>query len=123
MKPISEIIKDKRIELQINKAEMARKLGISSQLYGNYEDGTHEPKIEFYKKWKEVFNQDLLSIKIDDERSEPSESNANYGKSTDPNYLIGIIKIQAEAILKQQNAIDRLTIRIVEDDASKKTSA
>lgn len=39
---------------------MARKLGISSQLYGQYEKG-QEPGGSFFIKWKESFGYELLS--------------------------------------------------------------
>lgn len=39
---------------------MARRLGISSQLYGQYENDDKKPKADFFIKWKEVFNETLL---------------------------------------------------------------
>lgn len=41
---------------------MGRRLGISSQLYGQYESGEVEPKLEFARKFKDIFHIDLLDI-------------------------------------------------------------
>lgn len=46
-----------------NQSEVAEKLGISSQLLGQYERGERNPKLGFYKKWEQVFGQDLLALK------------------------------------------------------------
>lgn len=61
MSQVSEIIKSKIAQRGGNKSEIARQLGVSSQLLGQYERGRHKPKPEFYIKWKEVFGEDLLS--------------------------------------------------------------
>lgn len=45
-----------------SKSEVARKLGISSQLLGQYMDGRQKPKPEFYIKWKDAFKEDLLKL-------------------------------------------------------------
>jgi transcriptional regulator with XRE-family HTH domain len=47
-----------------NTSEIARLLGVSSQLLGQYARGRHKPKPDFYLKWKEVFGEDLLSETI-----------------------------------------------------------
>lgn len=43
-----------------SKSAVARKLGISSQLLGQYMSGRQMPKAEFFMKWKLVFGEDLL---------------------------------------------------------------
>jgi hypothetical protein len=53
-----------------NKSEIARKLGLrpdgkpvySSQLIGQYADGVSEPKLKFYKRWKDVLKDDIESL-------------------------------------------------------------
>lgn len=42
-----------------NKSEVARRLGISSQLLGQYMNGRHEPKLSFYEAWAREFGEDL----------------------------------------------------------------
>lgn len=48
-----------------NKSQIARKLGVigdkkmTSQQIGHYASGKYKPKGDFYKKWKEVFGDDL----------------------------------------------------------------
>lgn len=60
MNQVSETIKAAVEYKGKNAAEVARKLGISSQLLGQYMNGRHKPKPEFYIKWKEVFKEDLM---------------------------------------------------------------
>lgn len=45
-----------------SKSEVARKLGISSQLLGQYMDGRQKPKADFYVKWKNAFKEDILKL-------------------------------------------------------------
>lgn len=45
-----------------NKSEMARQLGIASQLYGQYERGEVAPKTDFRKKFEEKFGVSLIDI-------------------------------------------------------------
>lgn len=52
---------------------MARQLDISSQLYGQYENNQKVPGGEFFMKWREVFNEDLLSV---------SETKVSHGTKT-----------------------------------------
>lgn len=40
--------------------QVATKLGISRQLYGKYRKGERTPKLDFYIKFKQVFNVDLM---------------------------------------------------------------
>lgn len=49
-----------RIAKGWNKSQMARTLKISSQLYGQYENGKN-PGSDFFIKWKEIFGTDLTS--------------------------------------------------------------
>lgn len=62
MSQVSEILKELIPLRGKNSAEVARKLGISSQLLGQYLNERHKPKQDFYNKWKEVYGDDLLSL-------------------------------------------------------------
>src|SRR4051794_16223413 len=73
---VAEVIKAKRAELDISQAELATKLGVSQQVIGYYERGRNLPKAEFYKKWLEIFGEDLLS-KSDDQEFESISLLAN----------------------------------------------
>lgn len=75
MSQVSEIISRKIIDRGGNKSEMARLLGISSQLLGQYANGRHKPKPDFYVKWKEVFGEDFLN-----------ETNVSSGNTTKEGY-------------------------------------
>lgn len=59
MNQLSEILKAKRGGQSLSKSEMARKIGISSQLYGRYEQGKQNPGASFFIAWKKVFGEDL----------------------------------------------------------------
>lgn len=61
-KTIAEILKETRISKGFNKSQMARELGIVSQLYGQYERGEVEPKSEFRKKFEDKFGISLVNI-------------------------------------------------------------
>jgi len=61
MKNLSEILKKNRALLDISQAEMSLKLGIQAVRYSYYESGKRNPKADFFKTYKEVFNIDLLN--------------------------------------------------------------
>lgn len=64
-----------------NKSEVAAKLGISSQLLGQYMKGRQNPKIHFFNKWKEVFGEDLLRMT---ETNVSEQAREDRQKLTDP---------------------------------------
>jgi transcriptional regulator with XRE-family HTH domain len=78
---LSEIIKAAVDDKGKSAAEVARKLNISSQLLGQYMNGRHKPKLDFYIKWKEVFNEDLLQVV---ETNVSHETNAEDNRPPDP---------------------------------------
>lgn len=45
-----------------SQTDVAKELGIRSQLLGQYENGKRNPKHAFYKKWKELYNEDLEAM-------------------------------------------------------------
>lgn len=59
-KSTSYLLAETRNKLGINKSEMARRLDVASQLYGQYERGDVEPKLDFKQKFKRVFGVDLI---------------------------------------------------------------
>jgi transcriptional regulator with XRE-family HTH domain len=65
-----------------NKAQVAKKLGISPQLLGQYEKGRQNPKVDFFDKWKEVYNQDLRLMMIETNVSHGTEKHTPAMKST-----------------------------------------
>lgn len=60
MNQVSALITMQREKRGLNKSQAARKLGVSSQLLGQYESGARLPKTNFFLKWKQVFGEDLL---------------------------------------------------------------
>lgn len=42
-----------------NKSAIARKLGVSSTLIGQYIQQRHKPKSDFFDKWQEVYGEDI----------------------------------------------------------------
>lgn len=70
-------------------------------------------------KFVNALKREFIEKKIADENEELMvfEPEAIYGNAMNPDYLIGIIKTQAETILNQQNMINTLT-----NKPSKKTA-
>jgi transcriptional regulator with XRE-family HTH domain len=62
MKPMQEQLARLIEEKGGNKSLIAKKLGISRQLLGQYLQGRHNPKIDFWIKWKRAFNEDPLKL-------------------------------------------------------------
>lgn len=56
---ISEIIAEAIVRQGGNKSEIGRKIGVSSQLLGQYEKGQKEPKIGFFARWRKEYGEDL----------------------------------------------------------------
>lgn len=70
-KSIADILAETRASKGFNKSEMARQLGIASQLYGQYERGEVEPKTEFRDSFEEKFS---ISLKTGEPIAEKDES-------------------------------------------------
>lgn len=73
MRPLKEVIKELR-QKHGNKSQVAKEIGISSQLLGQYEAGRHEPKVDFFEKWIEVYNEDIRTI----QKQPKSEANVSH---------------------------------------------
>lgn len=63
--------------------EVARKLGIKSQQLSQYEGGTRNPKLAFYRKWKNVFGEDLQAILDETNASHGIENHTQVDKPSD----------------------------------------
>lgn len=61
---VSKAITNKLIELDINQEELAEKLGVKQGLLSQYKNGSRNPKVDFYNKWKEIFREDINDIII-----------------------------------------------------------
>lgn len=62
MKSIKDVLIDLVPKRGKNQSQVAKQMGISSQLLGQYMAGRQKPKAEFYQKWKDEFGDDLLNI-------------------------------------------------------------
>jgi transcriptional regulator with XRE-family HTH domain len=49
-------LKKLRVDHNMTRQEVAKKLGISAQAYGNYENGRRDPSIDALKKIAELYN-------------------------------------------------------------------
>jgi transcriptional regulator with XRE-family HTH domain len=68
VRSLSEIIKLKIKELDISQAELGRRImGLSGQQIGYYMAGKQAPSIDFAVKWKEVFNENLIDLILEEE--------------------------------------------------------
>lgn len=62
MNQLGETLKKFREEKGMNKSQMAKELGVSSQLYGQYEEKGKTPGGDFFIKWKKKFKIDLETL-------------------------------------------------------------
>lgn len=95
MNQLSDKIKKTREGRNLNRSQIATILGISSQLYGQYEDGKRMPKMPFFVKWKEKFNQDLIEANVSQETKDITHPETFAGQSL--NNLTESNKVLAEA--------------------------
>jgi phage repressor protein C with HTH and peptisase S24 domain len=106
---VSDIIAKEVADRGGNQSEIARKLGISSQLLGQYIAGRHKPKADFYIKWKTVFGEDLLDLierNVSHENNGHGESQeiiphierrrAQKNQATQP-YMVPLVPVKAQA--------------------------
>lgn len=59
---ISEVIKEKRKELNMTQEELAKKLGVSRQMINHYENGANFPSMFVVDKLCEVFNLSINDV-------------------------------------------------------------
>lgn len=109
MDQIAKIVKqyvDKRGKSQ---SEVARRLGISSQLLGQYISGRHKPKADFYTSWKKVFGDDLLKEIEGNVSSDPLSIEAK----PEPGHLQVALKELSEAT-NRHSKIDEVNAKNME---------
>lgn len=81
MDQVSKLLADLVPKKGKNKSVVAKRLGISPQLLGQYIQGRQKPKVEFFNKWKETFGEDLLN----------KATNVSHETSTPPVGSSGIV--------------------------------
>lgn len=94
-----------------SKSAVAKKLGISSQLLGQYMAGRQQPKPGFYLKWKEVFGDDLLK-KIETNVSHETEDMTNkaFGNLTEGTSF-AMPKIMEQLMKEREATMEQLEAR------------
>lgn len=113
MPELSEILTGLR-KKHGNKAQVAKKLRISSQLLGQYEAGRQKPKLDFYKKWKEVFNEDILKL-IDETNVSHETENGTSATKPDNNEMSNLSRDEVYRDLVESNSEYRLVPKIILD--------
>jgi transcriptional regulator with XRE-family HTH domain len=91
---LKDILLKMREDKGWNKSRMAHILGISSQLYGQYENGDKIPGGEFFIKWKQVFGRDLTETIVSHETdvSTVNEADINYENASDKEKYIKVLE-------------------------------
>lgn len=100
MSQVSEIIKSFRESKGWNKSEIARELGISSQLYGQYEAGK-KPGADFFIAWKRTFGQDLTETIV-------SQETVDYHQIHELEILLALITTTLK--ISEKDISDRLQV-------------
>lgn len=85
-------------------SEVARRLGISSQLLGQYMKGRHEPKLSFYEAWAREFGEDITSLAERNVSHETSTEENVQGEENLSGLLVQLMKMQ-NRLLETQNKI------------------
>lgn len=83
MNQVSTLITQSRERRGLNKSQAAKKLGISSQLLGQYESASRLPKTGFFLKWKQVFGEDLMKqieTNVSHEANKLEEAEVDYSQ-------------------------------------------
>lgn len=103
---LKEKLRSLRKEMGLSQAELALKLGIQSTRYGFYENGTRNPKSDFFELYKNVFGIDLLATN-EDNINIVAEDSVSYTKKVAYNLKDEIkqIKSSLSEILEFQRAI------------------
>lgn len=128
MEELKDILTEKRAK-HGNKAQVAKKLGISPQKLGQYEKGRQKPKLEFYKKWKEAFGEDLVmetNVSILTENNTPvDKASDNKLITPDANEILRqIIEGKGQYMLINRELIlEKYRLRSVEDIEEEKKEA
>jgi transcriptional regulator with XRE-family HTH domain len=94
---VSDILLQTRSKKGWNKSQMARTIGVSSQLYGQYERGEKVPGGDFFLKWQNVFGVPLGS------KSETNVSRELPGKKIEDQDMFNETILQAILRLADNN--------------------
>lgn len=107
---VSELLNKLVPQKGATKSQVANKLKISPQLLGQYMKGRQKPKPDFYKKWKEVYGEDLLNYEETNvSRETNEETNSEPAKSIQDKYT----KLLEEQLtwIKEQVRADLSTVK------------
>jgi transcriptional regulator with XRE-family HTH domain len=110
-----------------NKSEIARKLGVSPTLIGQYINGRQKPKTEFFVKWEEVYGEDIKQMFLTNVPRETVNHSTNGSKQahevlsdskpTQDKY-IGLqdkhIKLLEETVKEKKDQLKELQARLDE---------
>lgn len=104
-----------------NKSEIGRKLGISSQLLGQYEQGRQKPKSSFFTKWEKVYGENISHIfetNVSDEispvRTDDRES-SNKTKAESHASDISALIAQNTTLIESHNRLTRTLEMLVRE--------
>lgn len=92
-----------------NKSDVARRLGISSQLLGQYMNGRHEPKLAFYEAWEREFGEKLKTGNeriVSHETSVSSDQPPGEGSTNFQGLLLQLMKMQNHLLEKQNKILE-----------------
>jgi transcriptional regulator with XRE-family HTH domain len=93
--------------------DVAEKLGIKSQLLGQYEKGKRNPKLAFYQKWKAVFGEDLqalteANVSFETKKGTYVETPSNKKEMENPEEVYRtIVEGNTEYVLIPRKVLDR----------------
>lgn len=103
MPAISEVLTGLIAKYGGNKAAIARKLGqnLSPQRLGQYARGKVSPKIDFYKRWKEVYGDDLEVLTGNKNETIVSHTAHTSGGNYVPAHVLDHYRNTAEHIMQE----------------------
>lgn len=85
MRQLVDILEEKINEVK-GKASLGRMLGVSGEAILSYTKGTSMPSLALAIKWKEVFDENLISLMFDEPiHAGVQEPSASYGLQADLN--------------------------------------
>lgn len=105
MRQLPEILQELVPTKGKNQSDVARKLGISSQLLGHYVRGRRKPGGKFFLQWRKTFGEDLLAMIETKVSRENDEKNAGEKDrvSVDNDMLMKLLQ-EKEARLEEARA-------------------
>lgn len=82
MPELTDFLKDLRSR-HGTQEEVGKKIGYKSQQISQYEKGARKPKMKFYRKWKEVFGEDLEAMMSETNVSRGTENHTSVDIPSD----------------------------------------